>query len=67
MSIVRLTHPGLPGRVLEVDERRLGARLAAGWVRAADYPPAPADDAQTDPEPTEQAAPKRSRRPISEE
>lgn len=70
MSTVRLNHPRLPGRVLEVDERRIGARLAAGWVRAeqeqeaalstaADTPPA--DDL---PEPRRTP---RSRRRTSEE
>lgn len=68
MSTVRLNHPRLPGRVLELDERRIGARLAAGWVHAEqpETPTTAADTPPADDLPEPRRTP-RSRRRTSEE
>lgn len=58
-DLVTLRHPTLPAeQVIQIDRRRIGPRLAAGWEEAV--PEAPKPD--TDPE-----KPKRPRRQTSED
>lgn len=71
-EMVTLRHPKLPaGQVIQVDRRRIGARLASGWVEAAPEPPAgpeptePAAEPET--EPTESAPKRRSRKSTEEQ
>lgn len=52
-DLVTLQHPSLPaGQTIRVDRRRVGARLAAGWVEA---PPTQPVEPATESEPTESA------------
>lgn len=60
MKKVRLCHPDLPDRVIEVPESGVPFRRAAGWVFAPDPPPPPPDD-EPDDDP-EKAAPRRRRK-----
>lgn len=61
---VRLCHPDLPGRVIEVPEEGVPFRRAAGWVPAPDLPPPhePEDDQPDGDEPDVKAAPRRRRK-----
>lgn len=71
---VTLRHPKLPPeQTIRVDRRRMGVRLAAGWVEVPETPepepPAslePAAPAAEEPEPTV-SAPKRRSRKTNEE
>ena len=63
-ALVRLEHPDLPGRVIEVPEEGVPFRRAAGWVFAPDPPPPPPED---DPEDDEKKATPRRRRKSEEE
>lgn len=63
-DLVTLRHPTLPAaQTIQVDRRRMGARLAAGWEQVEVVPTNPAEP---ETEPTD-SAPKRQRRKNSEE
>lgn len=52
-ELVTLRHPKLPaGQVIEVDRRRIGARLASGW-REVEAPTAEAEPAEPSEQPAE--------------
>lgn len=66
---VTLRHPKLPPeQTIRVDRRRMGVRLAAGWVEVPETPASlePAAPAAEEPEPTV-SAPKRRSRKTNEE
>lgn len=65
-ELVTLRHPTLPAeQVIQVDRRRIGARLAAGWVEVpTESPDAEPDPKQPDAEPEK---PKRRSRQTSED
>lgn len=72
---VTLRHPKLPPeQTIRIDRRRMGVRLAAGWVEVPKAPepeppasPEPAAPAADEPEPTESAPKRRSRKTTNEE
>lgn len=62
-ELVTLRHPKLPARqTIQVDRRRIGARLAAGWEVA----PAPEPETKSEPA-LEPEKPRRPRRKTSED
>ncbi|TDB88355.1 hypothetical protein E1264_11780 [Actinomadura sp. KC216] len=63
--LVRLEHPDLPGRVIEVPESGVAMRRASGWTFAPDPPPPDPEDDTEDGEPgpdPKKAAPRRRRK-----
>lgn len=62
MTRVRLEHPDLPGRVIEVAESGVAMRRAAGWRLAPDPPPVDDQDGEDDDPDPKKAAPRRRRK-----
>lgn len=61
MATVRMTHPTLPGQVIEVSDRAALHHGNAGWELVEDAAEAPAPEPPAEPQDTEPKAP-RSRR-----
>jgi hypothetical protein len=65
-DLVTLTHPTLPAdQTIQVERRRMGPRLAAGWQEVEAAAPEKGQSTKST-EPTE-SAPKRQRRNTTEE
>jgi hypothetical protein len=66
-DLVTLRHPTLPAeQTIQVDRRRMGARLAAGWEEV-ETPSEPKRPAEPVTEPTDSASKRRGRKTSEEQ